>query len=154
MHQLRLKDMKTTTQTLQQIDRAIRKIADKFPPEVEATQLTDIHIRVAQDTGELVAFDDDDREITRCVIDEWIEAKEEDFYEEVAALLRKAFAEHRKLVDAMSVLKPYSFVLENDELDVQYELYVVDGDTIIIDPDLMEGLNDDLDDFLKNLMKD
>jgi len=146
--------MKTTTQTLQQIDRAIRKIADKFPPEVEATQLTDIHIRVAQDTGELVAFDDDDREITRCVIDEWIEAKEEDFYEEVAALLRKAFAEHRKLVDAMSVLKPYSFVLENDELDVQYELYVVDGDTIIIDPDLMEGLNDDLDDFLKNLMKD
>lgn len=146
--------MKTTTQTLQQIDRAIRKIADKFPPEVEATQLTDIHIRVAQDTGELVAFDDDDREITRCVIDEWIEAKEENFYEEVAALLRKAFAEHRKLVDAMSVLKPYSFVLENDELDVQYELYVVDGDTIIIDPDLMEGLNDDLDDFLKNLMKD
>ena len=146
--------MKTTTQTLQQIDRAIRKIADKFPPEVEATQLTDIHIRVAQDTGELVAFDDDDREITRCVIDEWIEAKEEDFYEEVAALLRKAFAEHRKLVDAMSVLKPYSFVLENDELDVQYDLYVVDGDTIIIDPDLMEGLNDDLDDFLKNLMKD
>jgi hypothetical protein len=146
--------MKTTNLTLQQISRAIRKIADKFPPEEEAILLTDVHIRVAQDTGELVAYDDDDREITRCIIEEWIDSKDEDFYEEVAKLLRKAFVEQSQLVDAMSILKPYSFVLENDELDLQYELYVVDGDTVIINPDLMEGLNNDLDDFLKHLMKD
>ncbi len=146
--------MKTTNLTLQQISRAIRKIADKFPPEEEAILLTDVHIRVAQDTGELVAYDDDDREITRCIIEEWIDSKDEDFYEEVAKLLRKVFVEQSQLVDAMSILKPYSFVLENDELDLQYELYVVDGDTVIINPDLMEGLNNDLDDFLKHLMKD
>ena len=146
--------MKTTPQTLQQIDRAIRKIADKFPPQEEASLLTDVHLRVAQETGELVAYDDDDHEITRCVIDEWIDARDDDFYEQVAAILRKALLEHSKQVESMSVLKPYSFVLENDELDVQYELYVVDGDTVIIDPDLMEGLDEDLDDFFKKLMRE
>jgi hypothetical protein len=30
----------------------------------------------------------------------------------------------------------------------------VDDDTVIIDPDLMEGLDEDLDKFLENLLKD
>ena len=40
--------MKATEQTIQQIDRALRKTADKFPPSDEATQMTDIHLRVTQ----------------------------------------------------------------------------------------------------------
>ncbi len=146
--------MKTTPQTLQQIDRAIRKIADKFPVGEEASQLTDIHIRVMQETGELVVYDDDDKEVTRCIIEEWIDAKDEDFYEQVASVLRKALMEHSDEIEKMSILTPFSFVLENDEVDVTYELYVVDGDTVIIDPDLMEGLEEDLNKFFKKLMKD
>ena len=53
--------MKATEQTLQQIERAIRKVADKFPTNDETGILTDVHLRVTQDTGELVAFDDDDK---------------------------------------------------------------------------------------------
>ena len=146
--------MNTTSQTVQQVERAIRKIADKFPSNVEATVLTDIHLRVSQDTGELVAFDDDDAEITRCVIEEWIDAKDEDFYEQVASVLRKVLAEHSQLVEGMSILHPFAFVLESDEQDIQHELYVVDGDTVIIDPDLMEDLDKDLDDFFARLMKE
>ena len=52
--------MKATEQTLQQIERAIRKISEKFPTSNEATQMTDIHLRVTQESGELMAFDDDD----------------------------------------------------------------------------------------------
>ena len=44
--------MKASEQTIQQIERAIRKIAAKFPPEAEANDMTDIHIRVIQETGE------------------------------------------------------------------------------------------------------
>ena len=65
--------MKANEQTLQQIERAIRKVADKFPPVEEPTVLTDIHLRVNQETGELLAFDDDDNEITRCVVEQWID---------------------------------------------------------------------------------
>ena len=81
--------MKTTDQTIQQIERAIRKVAEKFPATQEASIVTDIHIRVNQETGELVAFDDDDREITRVIIGNWINNQDDSFYDVVAKQLRK-----------------------------------------------------------------
>lgn len=146
--------MKPTEQTLQQIGRAIKKIADKFPASKEATLLTDVHIRVAQETGELVAYDDDDREITRCVVEQWIDNKDDEFYEEVTAQIRRVIDKHKTMIDNMSILKPYSFVLEDEEKESVAELYVVDDDIVIIDPNLMENLDKDLDDFFENLMKE
>ena len=54
----------------------------------------------------------------------------------------------------MSILKPFSFVLENDDKESVAELYLMDDETVIIDPDLMEGLDEDLDAFLEKLLKD
>ena len=110
--------MKVTEQTLQQVERALRKISDKFPPNEEATMLTDIHIRVTQETGELVAYDDDDNEITRCIIEQWIDNKEDSFYNDAANTLRSVLAKHKQQVEQMSILKPYSFVLEDDDCEV------------------------------------
>lgn len=146
--------MKATEQTLQQIDRALRKTAEKFPSTEEATQMTDIHLRVTQESGELVAFDDDDRELMRCVVEQWIDNKDENFYEEVTALLRKELHRLHDVVDNLGIMKPYSFVLENDDKETVAELYVADDDTIIIGGDLMEGLDKDLDNFFDSLMKE
>ncbi len=146
--------MKPTEQTTQQIERAITKVADKFPSKSEASQLTDIHIRVTQETGELMAFDDDDNEITRCVIDQWIDNKDDDFYEEITPMFRKCVEHKRTLIDSMSILKPFSFVLEDEEKEHIAELYVADDDTVILDPDMMQDLDKDLDDFLNNLLKE
>lgn len=146
--------MKPTEQTLQQIERAIRKIVEKFPEQEVASILTDIHIRVVQETGELVALDDDNKEITRCVVEQWIDDKSDDFYEQITDVLRKAFRRQSDLVDKMSILKPYAFVLEGDDDEVQSELYVVDDDTIIIDSNLMDNLDKELDSFFSDLMKD
>ncbi|MBQ9668739.1 MAG: hypothetical protein IJV45_08385 [Prevotella sp.] len=146
--------MKATEQTLQQIDRAIRKTADKFPTTEEACTMTDIHVRVTQETGELMTFDDDDRELTRCVVEQWIDNKDDDFYESVATIIRQCLNRQRKMVEEMSILKPYAFVLEDDDREALAELFVVDDeDTVIIDPELMKGLEDDLDDFLDHLLK-
>ena len=54
----------------------------------------------------------------------------------------------------MSIIKPFSFVLEDDDKETVAELYLVDDETVIIDPDLMEGLDEDLNDFLDKLLKD
>ena len=146
--------MKATEQTLQQIERAIRKVADKFPTNDESGILTDIHLRVTQVTGELVAFDDDDKEITRCIIEQWIDNKDDDFYEGVAVVLRSALTKQKDMIEKMSILKPYSFVLEDDDHEHLAELYLVDDDTAIIDQELMAGLDQDLDKFLEDLLKD
>ena len=51
-------------------------------------------------------------------------------------------------------MKPYSFVLENEDGENIGELYLADDDTIIIGGDLMPGLNEELDEFLNDLIKD
>ncbi len=146
--------MKATEQTLQEVDRAIRKVAEKFPSSEEATMLTDIHLRVSQDSGELLAYDDDDNEINRCVIEQWIENKDDDFYQHVAATLRASLLKQKEKIEQMSILKPYSFVLEDDDKETIEELYLVDDDTVILQEELMAGLNKDLDDFLDHLLKE
>jgi len=146
--------MKATEQTWQQIERAIRKVADKFPTTEEATQLTDIHIRVSQDTGELTVFDDDDKEITRCIIEQWIDNKDDNFFQEVATSLRNSLTKQKTLIEQMSIMKPFSFVLEDDDKEAIEDLYLVDDDIVIINEDLMSDLDKDLDDFLNKLLKD
>ena len=146
--------MKATEQTQQQIGRAIRKIAEKFPPKEDASLLTDIHLRVTQETGELMAYDDDDNEITRCIIEQWIDNKDDDFYNQIISIIRHAIDKQKALVENMGLLKPYSFVLEDDDKEAVGELYVVDDDTVIIDTELMADLDKDLDDFFNNLLKE
>lgn len=146
--------MKASEQTLQQITRAIRKTAEKFPATDEASLMTDIHIRVSQETGEVMVYDDDDKEITRCVVEEWIGNTADDFYEQIVPVVRRCVDKQKKLIEGMSILKPFSVVLEDDDKQTVAELYLVDDETVIIDPDLMQDLDDDLNSFFKKLMKD
>ena len=146
--------MKASEQTIQKIERTIRKIGQKFPSTDEPTILTDIHLRVSQESGEMLACDDDDNEITRCVIDEWIDNKEDGFYENVTTILRQTLKKLGKVIDNYGLLQPFSLVLEDDDHDNIAELYISDGDTIIINGELMKDLDKDLDKFFEGLMKD
>lgn len=146
--------MKPNTQTIQQLERFMNKIAQKFPCDTDDEPMTDIHVRVSQETGDLMAFDDDDNEITRCVVEQWIDNKEGDFFQSVAESMRQQFKKMKSVADSLGIIKPYSFVLENDDRESVAELYVADDDTVIIGGDLMKGLDDDLDKFLDKLMKE
>lgn len=146
--------IKPSEQTTQQIERFLKKIAQKFPADDETSILTDIHVRVSPESGEMVAFDDDDNEITRCVVEQWIGNTDEDFYDSVERTLTSTMKAFSKLIDNLGILKPYSFVLENDEKENIGELFIADDDTVIIDKDLMEGLDSDLDSFLDKLLKE
>ncbi len=145
--------MKATEQTIQQVERVLRKVSDKFPSQEEATLMTDIHMRVNQETGELTVFDDDEHEVTRSVVEQWIDNKDDSFYDDVASTLRTVLNKHKNQIEQMSVLKPFSFVLEDDDRETIAELYLVDDDTVIIDEELMAGLDKDLDDFIAELLK-
>jgi hypothetical protein len=69
-------------------------------------------------------------------------------------VFRKCLEKMKDTIENISILKPFSFVLEDDDKESLAELYIVDDETVIIDPDLMEGLDDDLNDFLNTLLKD
>lgn len=146
--------MNVSEQTFQQIERALRKAASKFPAEAESMPLTDIYLQVKQESGELLVFNDDDTELTRCVVEEWLGNSSETFYDDVRPVLQQALARAKDVTEHFAVLRPYSFVLTGEDRETIAELYLVDDDTILLDGDLMKGLDDDLNRFLDTLMRD
>ena len=153
INQLIIIEMTETEQTQQQIERFLKKVAQKFTADDCDMPMTDIHLRVSQDSGDLMAFDDSDVEITRCVIDQWIDNKSDNFYQEIATILRSSLNRIKDIVENMSIMKPYSFILEDDDKNNIAELYLVDDDIAIIGGDLMHDLDNDLDNFLKDLFR-
>lgn len=146
--------MEHSQQTIQQVDRAIEKVINKFPQSEDSVAFTDIHMKVVQDSGEILTYDDDDNELNRCVIDEWINNTDIDFYHQVAQLLRQRLHAYSDRIDHMGIAKPFSYVLEDDEREPVAELFIADDETIIIGGDLMGNLDEDLDSFFKDLMKE
>ena len=146
--------MKATSQTIQQIERALRKIAAKYPQGREDLALTDIHLQVKADSGELLAFNDDDEELTRCVVEQWMDNGDEDFYEEITHVLRQCIQNMKDTLEKLSLLKTYSFVLVDEDKVTLCDLYLVDDETVIVDGELLKGVDEDLDDFLKKLLEE
>lgn len=146
--------MNASEQTLQQIERALKKVATKFHNDEDNMPLTDIFLQVKQESGELLAFNDDDVELTRCVVEEWIGNSSETFYDEVQPILKKVINCMKDTWDNLPVLKPYSFVLIGEDKETIADLYLVDDDLLVIDGDLMKGLSADLDDFWNHLSND
>ncbi len=139
-----------------QIQRALRHVAERFPQDREPV-LTDIVLRVFPHSGEVRFYDDDERELMRIVIEEWIHgSRDEEFYQKVTPILRRAISEVRQeVVEPMSVLRPFTFVMQDEDGETLTDLYIVDDqETVIISGNLLEGVDEDLDNFFKELMKE
>ena len=94
-----------------------------------------------------------ENEITRCVVEEWIENNNDDFYKKhYSTVALASLLKLKDVVDNFGIIKPYSLVLEDEEGENIAELYVADGDTIIVGDELLPGLEEDLDEFLKKLI--
>lgn len=142
-----------TTERLHQLERTICKVADKFTSASEYTFFTDIHLRANQETGEFTAFDDEENEITRTIIENWINNTDEDFYANIQGPIREAIENKKQIIKNMSIIRPFSFILENDEKEHIAELYIVDDEIALLDKELLKGLDDELSEFLNNLLK-
>lgn len=143
--------MKVTEQTQEKVVRLLKKVATRFESREQA-EVTDILLQVKPDSGELLAFDDSGVELHRCVVDEWLEHNSDDFLAEVQPILTSIIEQNRALVEEIHVLRPFSVVLTDERSETFAELYLVDDDLMIISSDLMQGLSEDLDAFLEQLL--
>ena len=55
--------------------------------------------------------------------------------------------------DRLTILKPYSFVLVDEEKETVAELLLMDDDTLLVNEELLKGLDEELDSFLKELLE-
>lgn len=142
--------MNISAKTKKQLEEALNRAISQCPSDKQAPVLSDLYIMLRQPSAELCFYDDDDRELCRNVISEWKHADDE----EVVSALQEFLAEKRERIDAINLLRPYSFVLIDENHETLSELYLVDDDTMLIPGELMEGLEEDLDKFLKELMEE
>ncbi len=145
--------MNASEQTFQQIERALRKVSDKLSNFYEHPPFSDLHLQVTQEGGELLIFNDEDEELTRCVIEEWIGNTDESFYKNAEEVLKQSIGKLKDVVEHLNLLRPYSLVMIDEDKETIAELLYVDDETIVLDGDLMEGLSDDLDAFWEELAK-
>ena len=146
--------MKASQQTIHQIERTLRKVVARFPSDADPV-MTDLHILVSPYTGEIRTYNDDDEELDRCVVEEWIKVPQDGFFEGVSPFLRRCIEEMRSSIEEMSILKPFSFVLIDEDHETLQDLVLIDNEeTLVLDNKMIDGLTDDLDDFLKHLLEE
>lgn len=148
--------MKLSAQSHTSIVSSLREAIDKYIADGEQTVVTDIHLQPKQDSGELVIFNDDDEELSRTIIEEWVEYEGEDFYSIAERILRGEInsLKDKGALDKLCIMKPYSFVLVDDDKETVAELMLIDDeDTLLLNDELLKGLDEELDAFLKDLLE-
>lgn len=147
--------MKLSQQSQSLIESAIRRTLGKYSCGCEQTIVTDIHIQPNQNTGEFHIFDDEDKELAFARIEEWLTYEGDDFYECIERQLHQILGQLKENgeLDKLTIIKPYSFVLVDEDKETISDLLLVDDDTLLLNSDLLEGLDEELDDFLKELLE-
>ena len=153
--------MKLSQQSLSIIESAIQKAVAKYVCSCEQTVVTDIHLQPDQASGQLNIYNDDDEELANIMIEEWATYEGDDFLENVEPSLRNILCRMKDAgdFDKVTILKPYCKViletcyLTDEEKETVAELLLIDDDTILVNDELLKGLDKELDDFLKDLLE-
>jgi hypothetical protein len=118
--------------------------------------VTDIHLQANPNSGELIITNDDDEELATAVIEEWMSCTVGHFDHEAERILTAQLhrlKEHGFFDRPSTLMRPYSFVLIDDDKETLAELLLVDDDTLLLHDGLLKGLDEELDTFLKDLLE-
>ena len=58
------------------------------------------------------------------------------------------------LFDKMNILKPYSCTLIDENKETIVDLIYMDDDTLVLDSELLKGLDEEMNEFLKQLLEE
>ena len=147
--------MRLSESSFQGIKALISESLNEFRRPQEQSVVTDIHIMPIRETGE-VTVSDDDRDLATAQFPDLAEIPEEDFYQVMEKALRRILKDIDEIepLESMAIWKPFSFVLVDDDRETVAELMLFDDDNTLLSQSLMQGLDEELDSFLKKLLSD
>ena len=148
--------MKLSTSSHTLVVSCIQQALQRYASGNGAQVITDIHIQVDMESGQLVISDDDDAVLAEQLIPEWESANPENFYADAEIALKRALNQLREegALEVVKILKPYSFVLEDSAKETVAELLMLDEEeTLFLNDELLKGLDEELDTFLKDLLE-
>ena len=142
--------MSLSRETENRLQDVITKMTKEFIT-AEETKVTDFHINV--NNGELTIVDDDDNTLARVHILEWENEHNEEVFEKALRAILNAMNE-KGTFESLNIAKPYSFVLTDDDKQSIVDLLIVDDDTLILSEDLLKDFDEEMNEFLKQLLEE
>ena len=149
--------MKLSTASHTSIVSAIQQALQKYASAESKNIITDIHLQPCMGSGELAIYNDDEELLSKVAIQEWADATPEEFYGGCEMVLKKNLNQMYSEGEfaSLAIVKPYSFVMVDHEKETLAELLIVDEDeTLFLSGELLKGLDDELNAFLKDLLED
>jgi hypothetical protein len=145
--------MRLSESSFQGIKALIVDALKEFQRPQEQSVVTDIHIMPIRETGE-VTVSDDDRDLATTQLPDLAEIPEDIFYEVMEKALRRILRDIDEVqpLESLAIWKPFSFVLVDDDRETVAELMLFDEDNTLLSQSLMQGLDEELDSFLKDLL--
>lgn len=148
--------MKLSIQSHNSIVSVIQKALARYSSKEGMSMVTDIYLQPHLDSGKLVVYNDEEEVLAEVVVSEWAEAMPEDFYADAEIALKKVLNQIREVggLNSLTILKPYSFVLVDAEKETIADLLLVDEEeTLFLNDELLKGLDEELNTFLKDLLE-
>ena len=148
--------MKLSAQSQTSIISSLKKSFERYASSEEKHTVTDFYLQPQMGTGELLIFNDDDELLADAVVKEWEDINPEDFYIRCEMVLKSALNQLRDAGELalLHIVKPYSFVLVDNNKETVSELLLMDEDeTMFISDELLKGLDEELNAFLKDLLE-
>ena len=148
--------MKLSTASHTSIVSTIKQALQRYA-SADKNIITDIHLQPCMATGELAIYNDDEELLAKVAIQEWADANPEEFYAGCELALKKNLNQmySEGAFASLSIMKPYSFVMVDGDKEALAELLIVDEDeTLFLSGELLKGLDDELNSFLKDLLED
>lgn len=145
--------MRLSESSFQGIKALIVDALKEFQRPQEQAVVTDIHIMPIRETGE-VTVSDDDRDLATTQLSDLAEIPEDIFYEVMEKALRRILQiiDSEQPLENLAIWKPFSFVLVDDDRETVAELMLFDEDNTLLTQGIMQGLDEELDSFLKDLL--
>lgn len=148
--------MRLSPSSAASLHEVLNEIARRYSSDEDLLVSTDFSFQPFRKEGRLLVLDDNDGEIASIAIPEWADYASETFYDEVAEDLTVAIeaANTEGELERLAVWMPYSFVLVDEEHETVSELLLVDDDTLLVKKGLMAGLDEELDKFIEDLLRE
>ena len=139
---------------------AVRRALDRLKEKEKETSaaVVDLYLFPNPETGDFTVYDDEDTELVSVSVPAWME-QGEGFDSEVALkecvpllknIVHKAYSDG--LFDGVNMLKPFSVLLVDEEMEVIAELLTIDEEDLLLNDDFLKRVDEDLEVFYRHLM--
>lgn len=140
------------------IESVFTKVLDRLQKENGAALVSDLHVQIDRESGEISIYDDRESLLDKTVIFDWVENKQPEgsFSKHATSLIKTSLASlaSKEAFNIPCIIKPFSVNLVDEEFTDIEELLFLDDELLRLDDPLLKDLDADLDDFLAKLLSD